>query len=224
MKPNKSRGTNWKDLTGKTFNRWTVLKFLGVKKYPCGTTHAIWLSRCRCGNESEMISGAFRKSQSCGCLRNEVVTTHGQTKDGKVNPSYRAWCSILQRCNNPKNPGYKNYGGRGIKVAERWLKFDNFYEDFGKDWVVGTSVDRIDNDGDYRPGNVRWASWVEQCTNKRINRFIEYAGKRMTSSQWAKETGIHPRYICYRLNAGWTPQEILTTPVIKKPKRVKVNA
>ena len=124
----------------------------------------IWRCFCDCGNEW-FVSSAHLKSghtKSCGCLKKETSFVHGM----HGTPEYRIWDAIVQRCENPKNTAYKSYGGRGIKVCERWHKFENFYADVG-DRPEGLTFDRKDNDGDYEPTNWRWATRSEQQRNRR---------------------------------------------------------
>ena len=161
------------DLTGKQFGRWTVLyRNPNVK----GTQ---WICKCSCGNIKSVRPGNLKhpgrsQSTSCGCYQKEAARK-AQTKHGFSHTKIQyEWTSLKQRCNNPNNRGYKNYGGRGIKVCDEWSKsFKAFYDyvsalpHFGEE---GRSLDRIDNEGDYEPGNVRWATRKEQNFNKRTNK------------------------------------------------------
>jgi len=111
---------------------------------------------------------------------------------------------MKSRCNNPKIPGYKWYGQRGIKVCDRWLSFENFFADMGER-PDGCSIDRIDSDMDYCPQNCRWATPEIQSNNTRRCKFIEANGKRLTVAQWARETGLSENCIHGRLRRGWSP-------------------
>jgi hypothetical protein len=117
---------------------------------------------------------------------------------------------IIQRCHNPVNPAYINYGGRGIKVCKRWRKFENFYEDMGDPPFKGATLERIDNDGDYKPGNVRWATRAEQGLNHRRNVVIGFRGRTMLLKDWAAFLGITQQAVQRRIRV-WGKARALTT-------------
>lgn len=156
-----------RDLSSEKFGRLTALFEFGKSKTPNGTTVVFWLCRCACGNLVKTRGSNLRSglSRSCGCLRAEVekssAKTHGQTRS----PEYQSWRGMLDRCRNSKHVSFHRYGGRGISVCKRWLKFENFLADMGKR-PAGLSLDRINNDGNYEPSNCRWATDAEQRANK----------------------------------------------------------
>jgi hypothetical protein len=121
---------------------------------------------------------------------------------------------MLRRCFNPNNADFKCYGGRGITVCERWKKYENFLADMGEA-PAGLSIDRIDNDKGYYPGNCRWATTAEQNGNKRSTVRITANGKTKTRMEWARAIGVHPATIRYRVKRGWDPVRAAT----EKPKR-----
>lgn len=127
-----------------------------------------------------------------------------------------AWRLMLNRCYKTNSPDYSHYGGRGIKVCERWRTFSNFLQDMGER-PKGLTLDRMDNEGDYEPGNCRWATSLEQSLNRRSNVWIELNGKIKSLTQWADELGVKRSVVLQRTSAyNWTPEEALLTPVGQK--------
>lgn len=137
-------------------------------------------------------------------------TTHGYFGT----PTYMVWHSMKRRCTMPSSQGYARYGGRGIKVCERWMKFENFLADMGEK-PKGLSIDRIDNDGNYEPGNCRWATHSQQRNNQGPGRAIHltFRGETHSISEWAKRTGLKHPTIRERIHAGWSVEDALTAPL-----------
>jgi hypothetical protein len=132
-----------------------------------------------------------------------------------VRRTYYSWKAMRLRCNNPNHQAYKRYAGMGIKICGCWSSFEKFLADMGER-PDGTTLDRVNNDGDYEPENCRWATWSEQNKNRRDNRFIEFAGKRLTLPEWGRELGGSQNVIDQRLRSGWTVEKALTTPIRKR--------
>ena len=141
---------------------------------------------------------------------------HGHAKTGHRSREYFTWGQMIQRCHNPKDGQYHNYGARGIAVCERWRKFENFFEDMGK-CPSGMSINRKDNDGNYEPDNCHWATLEEQSNNKRNNHWITYKGERKTVAQWARALNIPNSTLNQRLSTYlWPEERALSLPVQRR--------
>ena len=153
-----------KNLTGCRFGRLVVLFPVGKDKRGA----ILWKCQCNCGQECVVRSDCLLcgETRSCGCLQKEIRVTSSRTHGMCHSPEYHAWHDILQRCKNPDCKSFPDYGGRGIKVCKRWNSFENFYEDM-RDRPEGKSIDRINNNGDYEPGNCKWSTPHEQMMNRR---------------------------------------------------------
>ena len=202
------------DLIGKKFGRLTVI----IRAKNDNENRAYWLCECNCG-EKKIISGSSLRggvTRSCGCLSVEKTikrsTKHGHRKTNKTTQAYTAWRNMKNRCGDPGNKHYRNYGGRGIKVCKSWMKFENFLEDMGES-SEGYEIDRIDNNEGYYKKNCHWTTRSQQQRNKRNNHIIPFNGKTQCLIIWAEETGINESTIRYRLNCGWSIKKALTTPV-----------
>ena len=125
-------------------------------------------------------------------------------------PEHIAWQNMLRRCFTPTNPAFKNYGGRGIAVCDRWREFAAFFADMGPRPTAQHSLDRIDNNEHYKPGNCRWATKIEQTNNTRQNRWITFDGRTMTLTRWAREVGLDDVTIYHRIKHGWHLERALT--------------
>jgi hypothetical protein len=196
------------DMAGVVIGRLTVIRRAGSKN-----TFVTWLVRCTCGNEKVLRGHDLRKGklQCCGCTSKErqraKVTRHGMTHSR----TWNSWLSMRQRCESPGDPSYHRYGGRGIRVCDRWGSFETFLADMGER-PPGKTLDRKDVDGPYEPGNCRWATGSEQALNRRSNRLISYAGQTLRLAEWSKKTGLKRSAIAERLRRGWTIHDALTVP------------
>ena len=137
---------------------------------------------------------------------------HGFACVGKQHPFYTSWLGMVSRCRNPKNTSYAWYGARGIKVCDRWLTFQNFYEDMFPTWKEGWEIDRKESNGDYCAENCRWSNHHDQLRNYSRNHWIEFNGQRHTITDWSKKIGGAHSLVRHRLRLGWTIERTLTTP------------
>lgn len=202
------------DLTNHRFGRLVVLK----KDHVGERGRGFWLCRCDCGNEvvKKTQSLTDGRAVSCGCRREETKEEFKTRfiKHGMRNTlTYSTWRSMNTRCKNAHIAQYNDYGGRGISICDRWKCFENFFQDMGER-PQGTSLDRIDNNGDYCKENCRWSTREEQGNNTRKTTHIEFNGKIQSTTQWSNETGIEQSVLCKRLQK-WTVEKALTTPVRK---------
>lgn len=183
------------DLAGVVFGRWTVLEYVGSNN----GNGAVWQCRCECGAKKNVIAASLKngRSKSCGCLHKEKVAEMGKARIHRGHhlsrtPEYAAWNQAIQRCVNPKIRNYDRYGGRGIKVCERWLNsFEDFLADMGARPSSAHSLDRFPKPkGDYEPGNCRWATLHEQARNKeRVKKFM-YLGESLSMPEISKACGV----------------------------------
>lgn len=207
------------DLTGRQYGRLTVVRYFGKNKY---RLH-VWRCVCSCGNEvlvtvSNLNAG---KTNSCGCYKKEVTGmlnySHGQTVGGPTS-EYVAWVEAKERCNNPNNKNYHNYGGRGIKMCDRWVNsFNNFFEDMGLKPSTEHSLDRYPNNesGHYGPDNCRWGTDEEQARNRRNNVWYEYNGLKMVLADWAKKFGVTSSNVKYMLTSKSFPEVVEYYKIVK---------
>jgi hypothetical protein len=205
---------------GRVFGRWTL-----VQNVPpaAGSKTRRWLCRCACGTERAVLYTTLTSgsSVSCGCYHREVVarmkTTHGLSR----RPEFNQWNHMRQRCGNPSDDRFSDYGGRGITVCERWLNsFEHFLADMGPRPSPKHSIDRIDNNGNYEPGNCRWATHLEQAQNTRTVLLVSALGLTLSVREWARRAGIHPSTLAYRIRSGWPIEAAVTMgPDLHRPKR-----
>lgn len=214
----KPTSKRFKDIEGQRYGRLVVIGHLGVVK---GNRH--WLCQCDCGELRSTQISALKsgKTQSCGCMAREMTSERSVTHGMTMSPEFNVWCSMKKRCNNPSHKSYKDYGGRGIRVCERWLNsFENFLSDVGERPSPKHSLDRFpDQNGNYEPDNVRWATIKEQQRNRRSNTLLTFNGVTLTIIEWSERTGLSKGCISMRIGYGWSVDKILT-----KPSKMKVGS
>lgn len=222
------------DISGQRFGRLVALERVGRTLAPNGTRQSMWKCRCDCGNETvvkyiALISG---NTKSCGCgeIENRYVCNRKKRKsassafnisDLEKHPLRKIWKSMLMRCNNPHVKNYNNYGGRGIKVCERWsgnLGFENFVKDMGER-PDGTTLDRIDVNGNYEPTNCRWATAEQQMNNRTDNSRITLNGESITCAQLCRRYGFYYTYVAHQLRYGIDVNIIITRQLRDKSIR-----
>ena len=190
------------DLTGKRFGRWTVIKETPNSK---PGQQSKWHCRCDCGVEKLKVGYcALVKgdSQSCGCLRRELLTKPVPLLHNQRNPTYRSWQNMRTRCMNERHPSYRHYGQRGITICPQWQEdFDQFLKDMGHR-PEGLSLERIDNEGSYSPENCKWGTRCEQAGNTRRNIVVEWRGTTCNLMDVARMENVDYMSLLYRYNKG----------------------
>jgi len=203
-----------KDMTGQRFGRLVAIKLFGIRALG-GAKSAVWECQCDCGTVVNVVGHYLRNggTRSCGCLRRDLssqrYSTHGMTGT----PEHRTWASMRARCYSPICNGYKNYGGRGIKVCERWFSFENFYIDVGPRPSSKHTIDRVDANGDYEPSNVVWSTMSEQNRNRRNNRRLLAFGEERLVVEWLEIYPINRDTLTTRIEAA------LSIPALAAGKR-----
>jgi hypothetical protein len=178
------------EMTGKKCGRLTVLEHAGSK-----SNQVMWRCKCECGSNVVVRGNDLRAgyTTSCGCVSVEKAAnlnrTHGMSQKGGA---YTSWLNMIQRCCNPNNKKYEQYGGRGIKVCDRWKSFEAFYQDLGLR-PKGYSIERIDVNGNYEPSNCKWLPFFEQSKNRRTTRYVRLKGEIMTQAEAARRIGKAPQ-------------------------------
>lgn len=196
------------DHTGSRFGSWTAIALDRTNGH-----RTWWRVRCDCGTEAvvradSLTGGGSVRCTSCqAALSSQVHSTHGMSHG----PEWRSWSAMRDRCEREGATGYSIYGGRGVRVCDRWASFELFFADMGPR-PPGTTLDRIDPDGHYEPNNCRWATALEQNRNRRRTVFLEANGQRKALSDWAERLGVSHITLYKRYAAGWSHDAIVNTP------------
>jgi hypothetical protein len=201
------------------------LKQIGKSFRSCKRGDRSAVFQCECGNKTIKYAHRVRSgnSKSCGCLVADNPggpIKHGQSHrvngGRRATKEYTAWTAMHRRCtSNEDSPAFEHYTGRGIKVCDRWKTFENFFQDMGVS-IEGTSLDRIDNNGDYEKSNCRWTDSRTQNRNTRSNVYLTFLGETIVVLGWAEKIGIPENTLRSRLRMGWSTERALTTPVRKR--------
>lgn len=206
----------WKplDISNRRFGRLVAIKPIGKNHKGC----YIWLCKCDCGNETNVIVSDLTKGSttSCGCYRNEI-SRKKLLKHGLYNTRiYEIWWGMVQRCKDKNNINYRNYGAKGITLCEEWERFMPFYE-----WAMANgykddlTIDRIDNSQGYYPENCRWTTVKEQANNRSTNVFYIVNGEKLTIAQISEKYGINYQCLHKRLKKyKWSIEKAITEPIM----------
>ena len=199
------------DLTGQKFGRLTVRG-----RAPNRDKRVRWICVCDCGKVRTVLAWHLTQgdTQSCGCLRDEIVSKCNRTHGATQTVEYQAWNKLRRRCTNPNDIAFPLYGGRGIKVCERWDSFENFIADMGKRPSAKHSIDRIDCDGDYCPENCRWATPRQQQGNRRFCYRIRHNGRTFNLAALARETGVRHSLLRSRIRSRGIKQKEFASDMI----------
>jgi hypothetical protein len=203
------------DLTGEKFGRLTVIGLATARTFPSGRSRKMWTVVCSCGSPNKEVGDIELRSgrvRSCSCLLAEGggnLRKHG--KSGT--PTHQIWCGMIRRCTDPSAKTWKYYGGRGIRVCERWLtSFENFLVDMGPRPSQDHQIDRHpNNNGNYEPWNCRWATRLQNMKNTRRSRLLSDGIRTMNLIEWARELSMSPGTILERIANGWSVRAAITT-------------
>ncbi len=199
-----------KDITGQRFGRLLVESIAGST----ARKQLLWNCRCDCGVQKIISGNSLRmgKTVSCGCFRREILSTSGIKHGGSSLRAFRAWQEMLRRCRDPNRPAYKDYGGRGIDIATRWLDFTEFLADMGE-CPPGLTLERKNVNGNYEHGNCEWATKKAQSRNTRRTIYVEAFGQRVKLIDVCERFGVGRALVGDRINVlGWSVETALTTP------------
>lgn len=199
---------------GDSFGEWVVID----TRLP---DEPSWRVRCQCSCGTMRVKSVYAllagRSRSCGCRRAQHVAQgiarHGHARVGKVTSLYRVWAGMVRRCTDQQDEHFVHYGERGIMVHISWRTFERFRDDIIREIGPkprGCSLDRIDNDGNYEPGNVRWATQSQQMRNTRMNRTATLGGETLCAQEWSEKTGVPAGTIRRRLRDGWSDEDAVT--------------
>lgn len=210
------------EMTGQRLGRLVVAGRAGKNRHK----HTLWRCVCDCGKETITTGGKLRSghTQSCGCLNREIVNakqsaraTHGLSRVGISHGIYYSWRSAMRRCTDPDNPDFHNYGGRGIKMCDRWLENPALFRTDMGDKPKGYTLERKDVNGDYEPGNCVWATKKTQARNMRVNHLVDLhdGAGHLPLSQQCERLNRNTANIHRRIALGWTDERAILTPTIK---------
>lgn len=201
------------NLTGQVFGRLTVI----CRDIVLPGQRTRWICQCQCGTTKSITTQCLQHgTKSCGCLQRESVTNRNQTHGMTGTRAYRIWQDMVKRCVNSRHVHFARYGGRGIRVIQRWRKFEGFLADMGEPPTSQHSIERVNNDGNYEPSNCVWIERRLQARNRSNNRTVVVDGVSKTLVEWVNESPFKYFTVLSRLNRGWSPKDALTAPLNTK--------
>lgn len=201
-----------KDLTGRQFGYLTILRY---SRSLNGKTR--WIAQCDCGTKIEVEGAGLTRARgpspkSCGCKTGELIIAKRRSHGLSYHPIHAVWDSMVQRCTNSRHAAWKNYGGRGISVCKRWMKFENFVHDMLPAYRQGLTLERRNNSRGYSPGNCYWATRTEQARNTRVNRTIDTPNGQMLIVEASELSGIRQDTLRWRVVNGWPTKQLFLKP------------
>lgn len=193
---------------GKRFGRVVVIG----RPDAISRSSPVVLCRCDCGDERDYFVANLTVQTEPMCPPCRTDSRASKGRSGR-HPLFNIWKAIIQRCENPKHDAYPLYGGRGVTICDRWRNdFDAFATDVGPRPSRQHTIDRIDNDGNYEPGNTRWATWSQQGRNRRNTVMVEWRGRSISLNDAAELAGLDHATLAWRLKRGWATERAMTTP------------
>lgn len=195
------------NISGQRFGKLVALSFTGTR-----SGKPLWLCACDCGNQCIRLARCLcskNSTKSCGCIVTDFCKSHAKHRMGHTR-IYGIWRNMRYRCNNSKCSMYRYYGGRGIRICDRWGSFEAFLADMGERPTAQHSLDRIDNDGNYEPSNCRWATHFEQHNHTNATHNITLNGITKCIAEWARSSGINLSTLQSRIRRGWSPERALS--------------
>jgi hypothetical protein len=212
------------DLAGRRFGRLTAKVYVRME----GRKPNAWQCDCDCGKQVIVIVASLMNGNttSCGCFHREQLRDRVRTHGGRRTPEYRIWSAIIHRCENPRAASFDRYGGRGIRVCERWREsYANFIADMGQRPTKEHSIERRDNALGYSPENCRWATRSDQARNTRRTRLVSAFGVTLCLADWADVSGVNYSTLHERLGSGEPPESaLLRSPRVVTPEDLRAQA
>lgn len=197
------------DWSGRIYNKLIVIGYGNCNNF------AYVLCKCECGTEKYIRKDhlVIGNQKSCGCYKKQRLDAMPKNKL-LHKKEYTCWCKMKERVLNPKTKGYKDYGGRGITIENRYINsFDEFFNDIGEAPGSEYSIERIDVNGNYEKGNIIWADKITQANNTRSNVYVEYNNKTQTVAQWGRELNLKPNVVLKRIHRGWSVEDAFNKPL-----------